>query len=222
MEYKALKVAALAVLLGSGWSISSHSAEYVIKLAHNGPEQHPYQDGALAFERHLEASTNGAIDVQIFPGELAKGLKILADGGDIDRVGIAEGDGDTPTGDEGDQHTDEQRHDPTKAGLADFLQVDPVGGGDDREITQHAAAHQAKPREQRDIREPLAAAGGRAAHIGQHQAEDDGVENRHAVLLPMELFSPSARRDPVACDSASSSASHGMSSRTLRPAVSME
>ena len=69
MKYRAIKITAMAVFLASGWSMSAHSAEYVIKLAHNGPEQHPYQDGALAFERHLEASTNGAVDVQIFPGE---------------------------------------------------------------------------------------------------------------------------------------------------------
>ena len=55
-----------------------------------------------------------------------------------------------------------------------------------------------------------------------HQAEDDCVENRHAVVSPEELSIPSALRAPAACDSASSSASQGMSSRTLRPAVSME
>ncbi len=45
------------------------AADYTLKLAHNGPEQHPFQDGAVAFKEHLEASTNGAIEVQIFPGE---------------------------------------------------------------------------------------------------------------------------------------------------------
>ena len=45
------------------------AAEYTLKLAHNGPEQHPFQDGAVAFKEHLEASSNGAIEVQIFPGE---------------------------------------------------------------------------------------------------------------------------------------------------------
>ena len=45
------------------------AADFVIKLAHNGPEQHPFQDGAVAFKSELETSTNGAIEVQIFPGE---------------------------------------------------------------------------------------------------------------------------------------------------------
>lgn len=47
----------------------AHSADYVLKLAHNGPEQHPFQDGALAFKAALEESSNGAVEVQIFPGE---------------------------------------------------------------------------------------------------------------------------------------------------------
>ena len=47
----------------------ANAADFVIKLAHNGPEQHPFQDGAVAFKSELETSTNGAIEVQIFPGE---------------------------------------------------------------------------------------------------------------------------------------------------------
>lgn len=45
------------------------AADYTLKLAHNGPEQHPYQDGAMMFKTTLESSTNGAVEVQIFPGE---------------------------------------------------------------------------------------------------------------------------------------------------------
>ena len=45
------------------------AADYTLKLAHNGPENHPFQDGAIAFKEQLEASSNGAIEVQIFPGE---------------------------------------------------------------------------------------------------------------------------------------------------------
>ena len=45
------------------------AADYTIKLAHNGPEQHPFQAGALAFKEALEASSGGAVEVQIFPGE---------------------------------------------------------------------------------------------------------------------------------------------------------
>ncbi len=48
---------------------NAYAAEYTLKLAHNGPEQHPYQDGAEAFKAALEESTNGAVTVEIFPGE---------------------------------------------------------------------------------------------------------------------------------------------------------
>ena len=41
----------------------SGAADYTLKLAHNGPEQHPFQDGAVAFKEQLEASSNGAIVV---------------------------------------------------------------------------------------------------------------------------------------------------------------
>jgi TRAP-type C4-dicarboxylate transport system substrate-binding protein len=53
-------------MIGSG---GAGAAEYTLKLAHNGPEQHPFQDGAVAFKSALEASTDGAVEVQIFPGE---------------------------------------------------------------------------------------------------------------------------------------------------------
>jgi TRAP-type C4-dicarboxylate transport system substrate-binding protein len=53
-------------MFGSG---GAGAADYTLKLAHNGPEQHPFQDGALAFKSALEASTDGAVEVQIFPGE---------------------------------------------------------------------------------------------------------------------------------------------------------
>jgi len=69
MKHKVFATFASAICLALGLSAPAYSADYVLKLAHNGPEQHPFQDGALAFERHLEASTNGAVDVQIFPGE---------------------------------------------------------------------------------------------------------------------------------------------------------
>ena len=57
----------LAVALA--WTGGAQAADYTLKLAHNGPEQHPFQDGAVAFKEALEASTNGAVEVQIFPGE---------------------------------------------------------------------------------------------------------------------------------------------------------
>ena len=45
------------------------SADHVLKLAHNGPEQHPFQNGAERFKQVIEEETDGALTVQIFPGE---------------------------------------------------------------------------------------------------------------------------------------------------------
>ena len=46
-----------------------YAADYVLKLAHNGPEQHPFQSGAERFKQVIEEETDGALTVQIFPGE---------------------------------------------------------------------------------------------------------------------------------------------------------
>ena len=60
-----LTASALAFALSG----AAHAADYTVKLAHNGPEQHPFQDGAKAFKAALESSTGGAVSVQIFPSE---------------------------------------------------------------------------------------------------------------------------------------------------------
>jgi tripartite ATP-independent transporter DctP family solute receptor len=39
----------------------------VLKVAHNGPEVHPFQKGYEKFKEVLEAATDGAVEVQIFP-----------------------------------------------------------------------------------------------------------------------------------------------------------
>ena len=39
----------------------------VLKVAHNGPELHPFQKGYETFKEVLEAETDGAVEVQIFP-----------------------------------------------------------------------------------------------------------------------------------------------------------
>jgi tripartite ATP-independent transporter DctP family solute receptor len=39
----------------------------VLKVAHNGPEQHPFQKGYEKFKEVLETETEGAVEVQIFP-----------------------------------------------------------------------------------------------------------------------------------------------------------
>ena len=68
MKIKSFVSGALAAILVV-FAGSASAADYTVKLAHNGPEQHPFQDGAVAFKTQLEASSNGAIEVQIFPGE---------------------------------------------------------------------------------------------------------------------------------------------------------
>jgi tripartite ATP-independent transporter DctP family solute receptor len=39
----------------------------VLKVAHNGPEIHPFQKGYEAFKEVLETDTDGVVEVQIFP-----------------------------------------------------------------------------------------------------------------------------------------------------------
>jgi tripartite ATP-independent transporter DctP family solute receptor len=39
----------------------------VLKVAHNGPETHPFQKGYEKFKEVLEAETEGTVEVQIFP-----------------------------------------------------------------------------------------------------------------------------------------------------------
>ena len=41
----------------------------VLKVAHNGQERHPFQKGFERFKEVLEAETEGAVEVQIFPNE---------------------------------------------------------------------------------------------------------------------------------------------------------
>jgi tripartite ATP-independent transporter DctP family solute receptor len=43
------------------------SKKIVLKVAHNGPEQHPFQKGYEKFKEVLETETEGAVEVQIFP-----------------------------------------------------------------------------------------------------------------------------------------------------------
>ena len=45
------------------------AADFVLKVAHNGPEQHPFQNGAVRFKQVMEEQTNGNVEVQIFPSE---------------------------------------------------------------------------------------------------------------------------------------------------------
>jgi tripartite ATP-independent transporter DctP family solute receptor len=42
-------------------------AEFVFKVAHNGPEVHPFQIGFTRFKEILETETSGRVEVQIFP-----------------------------------------------------------------------------------------------------------------------------------------------------------
>lgn len=42
-------------------------AQFVFKVAHNGPEAHPFQAGFKRFQEVLETETDGKVEVQIFP-----------------------------------------------------------------------------------------------------------------------------------------------------------
>lgn len=63
----------IALAAGCQNSIESRDApaqknkRIVLKVAHNGSEKHPFQQGFEEFRRVLESDTNGAVEVQIFP-----------------------------------------------------------------------------------------------------------------------------------------------------------
>ncbi len=59
----------LATGLVLSFAVTANAADLVLKLAHNGPEQHPFQVGAETFKQVVEAETGGAVEVQIFPSE---------------------------------------------------------------------------------------------------------------------------------------------------------
>ena len=45
----------------------SPADKIILKVAHNGKDQHPFQTGYLKFKEILETETNGVVEVQIFP-----------------------------------------------------------------------------------------------------------------------------------------------------------
>ena len=62
--------ACLALVLGAtGAGCRSASSTIVLKVAHNGSVEHPYQLGFETFKRILEQETDGGIEVQIFENE---------------------------------------------------------------------------------------------------------------------------------------------------------
>ncbi|MFQ5864637.1 MAG: TRAP transporter substrate-binding protein [bacterium] len=53
-------------------SAEQPAEKIILKVAHNGSEQHPFQKGFEVFKQVLEAESNGLVEVQIFPaGQLA-------------------------------------------------------------------------------------------------------------------------------------------------------
>jgi len=48
---------------------SQKKKKIVMKIAHNGTENHPFQTGFERFKEVLEAETEGAVELQIFPNE---------------------------------------------------------------------------------------------------------------------------------------------------------
>ena len=65
LRFAALALCALALLAGCRGS----DGTTVLKVAHNGPVEHPFQAGFEEFSRVLEERTAGAVQVQIFENE---------------------------------------------------------------------------------------------------------------------------------------------------------
>ena len=71
MKYRLiLSCTVLAFLIngcGQGSGSSDSGEKIILKMSHNGNERHPFHDGFLKFKEVLEAETNDAVEVQIFP-----------------------------------------------------------------------------------------------------------------------------------------------------------
>ncbi|MBW2037326.1 MAG: TRAP transporter substrate-binding protein [Deltaproteobacteria bacterium] len=59
---------AIMFLVSTGSAILAAN-KIILKVAHNGNAQHPFQDAYLKFKEVIETETNGAVEVQIFPAE---------------------------------------------------------------------------------------------------------------------------------------------------------
>lgn len=146
-----------------------------------------HQPGGDAQRHHLGAGPQGGAghrsdDV---------GDRAGADGGQADRIGVAERHGHRDPGDERRTDSEEQRHHPGNPCPTQFLDIHPEGRGDDGEVAQHGAAQQADTGHQGHVHQSFLPAGGDAADVGQHQAEED--RDRRAVQAP----AGEARRQPV-------------------------
>lgn len=63
-----IKSIALALSLAAA-SVAAHAADFEFKVAHNGNEDHPFQDGFVTFKEILEEKSNGRIGVTIYAHE---------------------------------------------------------------------------------------------------------------------------------------------------------
>ncbi len=62
-------LACVAFACGGGGASEDAQETIILRVAHNGSEQHPHNAGFEKFKEVLEAETNGRVEVQIFPGE---------------------------------------------------------------------------------------------------------------------------------------------------------
>jgi len=66
---KTLLTVITAIGLFANLAGSAFAADIVLKAAHNGSADHPFDDGYKKFKEVIEAATNGNVEVQIFPAE---------------------------------------------------------------------------------------------------------------------------------------------------------
>lgn len=61
---------AITLMIAGGVSVSgtAQAADFVFKIGHDQPENHPYQNFALKFAEEVKKGTNGKVEIDIFPG----------------------------------------------------------------------------------------------------------------------------------------------------------
>ena len=97
-----------------------------------------------------------------------------ADGHEVNGTGVSQGIRYGNACHQADEFSDEKGSYAAPADFLDFMKVGTEGGGNDGEVSEHGAAHQAHACEERNVGDTLAAAGDCAADVGQYQAQEDG------------------------------------------------
>lgn len=153
---------------GRAWVIQAHPASRHGSADHD--DDRLDQAGRNGQRHHIRRGANRRTSHR--PDNV--GHRARADGGHADRIAIPEHPGNACADDERQDRAQQQRDGPDHPGLFRFGGLHLERRGDDGEVPQHGAAHQANAGKQRQVRQAFLPASHGSAHPGQHQADDNG------------------------------------------------